>query len=129
MARQRYAKNREHVRARENARRERADIKESARRRTALWRIQNPERSKQNNFRSGAEWRARIKNLFIETISRTVVFVRDKGQCGICSTPVDPASPWEVDHIIPISKGGPHSYANVQLSHRKCNRPKSARLL
>jgi 5-methylcytosine-specific restriction endonuclease McrA len=129
LAQRRYARNREHIRARESARRQRADVREKARLATEMWRQKNPERSKENSFKSGAEWRARIRNLFIETVSRKVVFERDKGLCGICLTPVDPSSPWEIDHVIPISKGGPHSYANVQLSHRSCNRRKHACLL
>jgi 5-methylcytosine-specific restriction endonuclease McrA len=67
--------------------------------------------------------------VFVDDVDPRVVFERDKGVCGICLTPVDPASKWEIDHIVPISKGGPHAYANVQLSHRRCNRSKSARLL
>jgi 5-methylcytosine-specific restriction endonuclease McrA len=41
--------------------------------------------------------------------------------------PVDVNSKWHVDHIVPISKGGPHSYLNVQLAHAKCNRTKGAK--
>ena len=59
---------------------------------------------------------------------------RDHNQCQICGLFVD----WSdyiqkdtskicgrmypsVDHIIPISLGGLHSWDNVQLAHRKCN--------
>lgn len=76
----------------------------------------------------GSTRRAMELAVFVEDVDHCVVFTRDKGMCGICRTPVDPSSPWEIDHIIPISKQGPHSYANVQLSHRKCNRSKSARM-
>lgn len=30
-----------------------------------------------------------------------------------------------IDHIYPLSKGGQHTWANVQLAHRGCNREKS----
>lgn len=33
-----------------------------------------------------------------------------------------------VDHIMPISKGGTHSWDNVQLAHRRCNTKKKAEL-
>lgn len=72
--------------------------------------------------------RAILNQVFVEVVDPRVVFDRDRGVCGICASLVDPASPWEIDHVVPISKGGPHSYANVQLSHRACNRSKSARL-
>lgn len=59
---------------------------------------------------------------------------RDDNMCQICGEPVD----WEVkqlirvryryggrypsiDHIIPKSKGGLHSWDNVQLAHIRCN--------
>ena len=56
--------------------------------------------------------------------------------CGICGQPVDkqkyksphPLSP-EVDHIIPLKKGGhPSDISNLQLAHRWCNRYKSDRM-
>lgn len=49
------------------------------------------------------------------------------GVCGICGGDVDPFD-FEVDHIVPVSKGGFHNYENVQPSHRRCNRAKSANL-
>ncbi|MEE8725571.1 MAG: HNH endonuclease signature motif containing protein [Bifidobacterium crudilactis] len=52
--------------------------------------------------------------------------------CAICGKPVDKTlrtpNPWsaEVDEIIPVSKGGsPFDFANVQLTHRRCNQLKS----
>jgi 5-methylcytosine-specific restriction endonuclease McrA len=80
------------------------------------------------NQRGAARRRARLLAVFVDDIDPRAVFDRDKGVCGICLSPVDPSSRWEIDHIIPISKGGAHAYANVQLSHRRCNRSKSARL-
>jgi hypothetical protein len=73
--------------------------------------------------------RAHKKRAFVEVVDPRVVFARDRGICGICLTPIDPVSPWELDHKIPISRGGEHSYRNTQPSHRKCNRAKGARLL
>ena len=31
-----------------------------------------------------------------------------------------------IDHIVPLSKGGEHSYANCALAHTGCNSAKSA---
>lgn len=33
-----------------------------------------------------------------------------------------------VDHIVPLAKGGLHSWDNVQLAHFKCNTLKGARV-
>lgn len=89
----------------------------------------NPDKVRAWGRKSANTRRAITKHVFVEVVDPRVVFERDKGICGICLKSVDPASHWEVDHVTPISKGGPHSYANTQLSHRKCNRAKSNRLL
>jgi 5-methylcytosine-specific restriction endonuclease McrA len=64
--------------------------------------------------------RARKADAFIEAIDRQVVFARDQGTCGICQTAVAPEG-WHLDHKQPLSKGGQHSYDNVQVSHPVCN--------
>ena len=64
--------------------------------------------------------RARIANNPIESISPLLVYQRDGGICGICGKELD-MSDFTVDHIIPISKGGGHVYANVHSAHRTCN--------
>ena len=55
--------------------------------------------------------------------------------CAICGGPVDKTLPArhpmsaQVDHIIPVSKGGdPSAMDNLQLTHRKCNRAKADKL-
>lgn len=71
-------------------------------------------------WRSDANRRARERNAFVETVDRTRIYERDRGKCGICGKAVkrEEAS---VDHIVPLSKGGEHSYANTRLSHIRCN--------
>ena len=52
--------------------------------------------------------------------------------CALCGAPIDMEAPaktpmsLEVDHIIPVSRGGsPYDIDNLQLTHMKCNRIKS----
>ena len=59
----------------------------------------------------------------VERIYRQVVFDRDGGICHICHGATDPLD-WHIDHIIPLSRGGEHSYRNVAVSHPRCNRVK-----
>ena len=73
-----------------------------------------------------AKRRALKKGAFVENVDAQIVFERDKGICGICKLPVE--RDFDVDHIVPLSKGGEHSYSNVQLAHPKCNREKGTRL-
>ena len=61
-----------------------------------------------------------------ESISLAVLFKRDHGVCQICRRAVQPsAKGWpsgaSIDHIIPVSRGGEHTYENVQLAHIRCN--------
>lgn len=55
---------------------------------------------------------------------------RDRARCGICHKPVrarkGPMRP-SIDHIVPLSRGGTHDLANVQLAHYHCNLSKNNR--
>lgn len=64
--------------------------------------------------------RAKRHGVEYEPVNRIRVFERDGWTCGICGQPVtrDDAS---LDHVRPMSKGGPHTYANTQCSHLMCN--------
>lgn len=69
----------------------------------------------------------RTTHCFIEDVSKTVVATRDKWRCQLCGKRVSqtlqyphPMSP-SLDHVIPIARGGEHSYANTQLAHLTCN--------
>ena len=65
-------------------------------------------------------------------ISSQNVYTRDNWLCGICALPIDqqakPGEPFSasVDHIVPLSRGGIHTYANVQAAHHLCNRRKGS---
>lgn len=63
-----------------------------------------------------------------ERIYRDVVWSRDNGICHICNKPCD-IDRWHLDHIIPLSKGGTHTYDNVAVSHVTCNIRKKDKVL
>jgi 5-methylcytosine-specific restriction endonuclease McrA len=73
-------------------------------------------------------YRARKRGAFVEDVEPLVVLERDDGVCGICGEDVDPTF-FDIDHVIPLARGGEHSYRNVQVAHRRCNARKGARLL
>lgn len=62
-----------------------------------------------------------------ERFSRKEIGERDGWMCGICSSPIDPAARWpdhmsaSLDHIVPLSHGGPHTRANSRIAHWICN--------
>lgn len=101
--------------------------REHVRLRVAAWRKENPERWASINANAGHVRRARLKGSVAERVDREVVFARDGWVCGICGLLADRDSA-TVDHIIPIARGGPHTYANVQTAHRLCNLRKHASL-
>ena len=70
--------------------------------------------------------RARKRAAFVETVIRSFVYERDNGRCGICGKKVR-VDHFQLDHILPLARGGEHSYKNVQLAHPKCNYSKGAR--
>ena len=92
--------------------------------RARQWRLNNSEKARKLFREATNRRRARKLNQFVEDVDPTIVFKRDKGICEICEKPVDP-NRFDIDHIIPLSKGGEHSYANVQLAHPSCNYRKS----
>jgi 5-methylcytosine-specific restriction endonuclease McrA len=66
--------------------------------------------------------RARKLNQFVESVDPLVLLESHKGFCGICHKPI--RGDFHVDHIVPLSRGGEHSYANTQPAHPRCNMKK-----
>jgi 5-methylcytosine-specific restriction endonuclease McrA len=72
--------------------------------------------------------RYHIKRTQIEKVDRNRVFEAYNWHCAMCHTPTPtelkgsflPNEP-TLDHIIPLSKGGSHTYNNLQLLCRRCN--------
>lgn len=79
---------------------------------------------------------ARKRKVESERVDPLRVFARDGWRCQLCGIPTPrrlrgahrPSSP-ELDHIVPISKGGPHTYANTQCACRACNSKKGDKVL
>lgn len=68
-----------------------------------------------------------------ERIDPQEVYERDGWICQLCHKKVNRCLKWphkmsaSLDHIIPVDKGGKHTWANVQLAHLKCNCSKGNR--
>lgn len=97
----------------------------------------SPECSKAGQLRDGRihtlRRRALLANRYVEDVDPSTVYERDGFRCGICCGAIDidiphpdPMSP-SVDHVVPLSRGGEHSYANCQASHLGCNCSKGDR--
>lgn len=95
------------------------------------WRVVYPERA----ARYDALRRARVQAATVTAAAFAPrdVLARDGWACQLCRRPIDPAIPWpdprspSIDHIVPLSRGGQHSLANVQAAHLGCNSAKGDR--
>lgn len=73
--------------------------------------------------------RALMKNATVvdAMIDIETLYKRDNGLCGLCGNKVNHKLRWPnlmcatIDHIVPLTKGGEHSWTNVVLAHHKCN--------
>lgn len=63
-------------------------------------------------------YRARV------ALNRRAVFFRDNHRCQYCNAPAE-----NIDHVVPRSRGGTHTWDNVVASCRPCNARKEDRLL
>ncbi len=78
--------------------------------------------------------RAKLRGNTVELVNLIVVYDRDGWICGICEEPIDPALEYpdplsvSLDHVIPVSLDGPHSYANTRAAHLVCNERRGNRM-
>jgi 5-methylcytosine-specific restriction endonuclease McrA len=93
------------------------------------------EKRRANLRRKTQQRRARLKgDATAELIDRDQIGERDGWCCGLCSQPVDKSLAYphpqsaSLDHVKPLSLGGKHVEANVQISHLTCNVAKGNRV-
>jgi endogenous inhibitor of DNA gyrase (YacG/DUF329 family) len=71
----------------------------------------------------------------LERFSRREIFERDGWTCHLCGEPCDQTASVPdplaatIDHLIPLSQGGPHTRANVKCAHFSCNSARGTRPL
>jgi len=93
-----------------------------------------------NRRRHAKHYRALGLSPRIGRYTETEVLDRYGTICHICNTEIDMSAPrgtgkpgWEkglqIDHVIPLSKGGDHTIENVRPSHGHCNLTKSDTLI
>jgi len=98
------------------------------------WRKANPDKAYNDKHR------AKKYGVPYEYYSREQIFKRDGYDCYLCNTPTDPTaahiqgqSGWELyphlEHVIPISKGGPDTKDNIRIAHAGCNIRKGVSLI
>ena len=80
--------------------------------------LQIPEHIRLTSANPERHWKA-------PPVSRREVFCRDNHTCQYCGS----TKHLKLDHVIPRSKGGTHTWGNVVTACEKCNSTKGDRLL
>lgn len=96
----------------------------------------DPGLNKERKRAAKAKRQKRIKSADSETVWPNKVFKRDNWACRLCGiqTPktlrgTHEHNAPELDHVLPLARGGSHSYANTQCLCRSCNGWKAARTM
>lgn len=84
------------------------------------WKRRNPDKVKANSIASSHNYRIR-KEAAGKMRGEDVRTVQERKRCEACGRH---RGPFEVDHIIALSRGGSHHLSNLQLLCRPCNRSK-----
>lgn len=81
----------------------------------------NPEKGAE----ASARYRARKAAATVEVVNYQVVASTHGRWCYLCESRIRDDESMDVDHVVPLNRGGPHSYANVRPTHATCNRSKN----
>lgn len=87
----------------------------------------DPSRDVLRGERSRRARRARKRRVESEPYTTMEIAERDGWRCGVCRRKVRSDLEWphprsaSVDHIVPLSRGGDDTRANVRLAHLRCN--------
>jgi len=114
--------------------------REKARDASRQWRRDNPERLraavvdwlKRNPGKSAQyteNYRAKKIAAWVEDVEFSAVLMEHGSWCYLCESPIHADQDIHLDHVVPLSRGGEHSYANVRPTHSTCNLIKSNQLL
>ena len=85
------------------------------------WKKKNEEKAKIQSRLHSHKRRQQKRDGKITAEQISDLFEKQKGTCVVCKCPL---TKYQIDHILPLSKGGNHSIDNVQLLCPTCNRNK-----
>ena len=136
-----YEKTRDQNKKRSYFKKYRQEHRDVEKNRRDKWKENNPEKYKAYHTRVKIRNRVTARD-FDNDITLEKLYNRDGGICSLCGGQCDyndyifkgiafiagnhyPS----IDHIKPLSKGGSHTWDNVQLAHKQCNSIKSDKTL
>lgn len=80
------------------------------------------------NYSTREDWQRKYEHRVTPSM-RYDVMQRDGFKCCLCGRSAGNGVELEVDHIVPVFKGGNTTYSNLQTLCRECNRGKGAKML
>jgi len=93
--------------------------------RVKAWRHKNPSKLRDQIVRRQVR---KLNAPVVEIIDRDAIIERDKSTCYLCGR-VLMKSEVRLDHVIPLSRGGPHTADNLRVACNSCNCKKATKLL
>lgn len=114
-------------------------IRERSRLRMQIVRLKNPEKSlfytreyRRNNPAKANAWDEKKRAIRKGALEAHVLSAEDwikikKSYNGCCVYCLKPSKRLEKDHVIPLSKGGTHTFDNIVPACKSCNSSKNAR--
>jgi 5-methylcytosine-specific restriction endonuclease McrA len=107
--------------------REKPDARRRVVERVKAWVEANPIRSRALSSQVQHRRRAQLNATKSESVDLFKFRAKADCFCGICGKELD-KNRAEIDHVIPLSRGGGHVWGNLQLAHMTCNRSKGNKL-
>lgn len=92
--------------------------------RVSPFRRVDPTLKRKSQKKSNDKRRAIKRDAFVQDIDRDLILEVSGGVCYLCGWELD-IDDWQLEHIIPLSRGGKHAYHNVAASCSPCNLGKS----
>lgn len=83
----------------------------------------------------GHNRRAKQHAVGAERVDAIIVAERDDWQCWLCGDAIDKSLRWpnryyrSIDHVVPLSRGGTHTYDNIRITHWICNVRKNNQII
>lgn len=90
------------------------------------WKKNNPDADR--NYRERRRMRLYGSDAPAQKIDRNKVIERDNAICHLCWMPCE-LEDIHLDHIVPVAKGGSHTYNNIAVSHSWCNQRKADKIV
>lgn len=98
----------------------------------AAWVAANPQRRRAVSRNYAHRRRALMRSAMVRLVTVDEVMARCEvfgGACAYCRRSFSSTLPMTIDHVIPISRGGPHILSNLRPACAPCNSSKNARKL